>query len=108
MHFELDYYANPARGAVPAWKNEMAPMSWAHWLSFDGLSVAASNDVPSVMIHGSGCALPDNARSVYDRWPGPKRLEWFDGEQTDFYDRAEQVDRSVMVIDEWFKTHLTN
>jgi hypothetical protein len=59
------------------------------------------------MIHGPGCALPDNARRVYDRWTGPKRLEWGDGGQTDFYDRPEQVDRSVADIDEWFKIHLT-
>jgi fermentation-respiration switch protein FrsA (DUF1100 family) len=57
MHFELDYYGNPARGAIAAWTNEMAPMSWAHWLSFDGISVATSNSIPSLMIHGPGCAL---------------------------------------------------
>lgn len=107
MHFELDYYSNPARGAIAAWTNEMAPMSWAHWLTFDGVSIAASNSIPSLMVHGAGCALPDNAKRVYDRWSGPKRLEWIDGEQTDFYDRPEQVGRAVVAIDSWFKMHLT-
>ncbi len=32
---ELDYYANPRRGAVPEWKNEMAERSWLFWLTFD-------------------------------------------------------------------------
>ena len=108
MHFELDYYANSARGAIAPWKNEMAPMTWAHWLTFDGLSIAASNNLPSVMVHGPGCALPDNAQRVYQHWTGPKRLEWGDGEQTDFYDRPEQVDRAISIIDDWFKTYLAS
>jgi fermentation-respiration switch protein FrsA (DUF1100 family) len=106
MHFELDYYGNPARGAIAAWKNEMAPMSWAHWLTFDGLSAALSNHVPSLMVHGPSCALPDNARRVYEAWTGPKQLDWGDGDQIDFYDQPEQVDRSVAAIDDWFKKHL--
>lgn len=106
MHFELDYYGNPARGAIAEWKNEMAPMSWAHWLTFDGLSISALNTIPSLMVHGPGCALPDNAKRVYEQWTGPKQLEWGDGDQTDFYDQPEQVDRSVAAIDGWFKAHL--
>jgi hypothetical protein len=106
MHFELDYYANPSRGAVPEWKNEMAPMSWAHWLTFDGLSIASSNSIPSLMVHGPGCALPDNARRVYDQWNGPKRLDWGAGDQIDFYDQPDEVDRSVRAIDDWFRMHL--
>jgi uncharacterized protein len=108
MHFELPYYADPARGAVSAWKNEMAPMTWAHWLAFDGISVAARNRVPSLMVHGPGCALPDNAKAVYGAWAGKKRLEWTDGEQTDFYDRPAQVDQAIAAIDGWFRAHLTD
>jgi fermentation-respiration switch protein FrsA (DUF1100 family) len=108
MHFELPYYADTARGAVAAWKNEMAPMTWAHWLAFDGLSVAAANRVPSLMVHGPGCALPENANTVYARWAGEKRLEWMDGGQTDFYDQPEQVDRAIAAIDVWFGMHLKN
>jgi hypothetical protein len=48
MFFELDYYASPRRGAVPAWKNEMAEMSWLHWLMFDGLRAAREVRVPTV------------------------------------------------------------
>jgi fermentation-respiration switch protein FrsA (DUF1100 family) len=108
MHFELDYYGNPTRGAIAAWKNEMAPMSWAHWLTFDGLSIAASNSVPSLMVHGPGCALPDNAKRVYERWTGPKQLEWVEGAQIDFYDRPGHVDRSVAFIGDWFRRHLAS
>ena len=107
MHFELDYYANPARGAVPAWKNEMAPMTWAHWLNFDGLSIATANRLPSLMVHGPACALPDNAKRVYESWSGRKKFVQRDGEQTDFYDQPEQVQAAIAAIDDWFKLHLT-
>ena len=107
MHFELGYYADPARGAVEAWKNEMAPMSWTHWLGFDGITVASSNRTPSLMVHGPGCALPDNARTVYERWAGEKRLEWMEGRQIDFYDQPAQVDAAVAAVDAWFATHLS-
>jgi hypothetical protein len=70
------------------------------------VSIAASNRVPSLMIHGPGCALPQNARTVYDRWAGPKQLEWLEGQQIDFYDQPEHVEPSVKAIDEWFQTHL--
>jgi hypothetical protein len=65
LYFELDYYANSFRGAVASWKNEMAPMSWLHWLTFDGLSIAASNNVPSLMVHGR--AVPTGQRQEYLR-----------------------------------------
>ncbi|MBV9180217.1 MAG: hypothetical protein JO356_02810, partial [Acidobacteria bacterium] len=107
MHFELHYYANPTRGAVPEWKNEMAPMSWAHWLTFDGLSPAASITTPTLMVHGPRCALPDNARGVYEQLAGPKRLEWMDGQQIDFYDQPECVEPAVTAIDQWFREQLT-
>jgi dienelactone hydrolase len=106
MPFKLDYYGNPARGAVITWKNEMAPLTWSHWLTFDGLSIAGANTIPSLMVHGEGCALPDNARRVFQHWAGPKTLDWVEGEQTDFYDQPAQVDRSVAAIDRWFMAHL--
>ncbi|MGH9203275.1 MAG: alpha/beta hydrolase, partial [Vicinamibacterales bacterium] len=91
MWFELDYYANPQRGAVPAWKNEMAEMSWAYWLTFDGLRAAREVSVPTVMLHGDGCVLPDNAKQVYNALRGPKQLEWTEGSQIDFYDEPAHV-----------------
>lgn len=106
MHFPLDYYASPDRGAIPAWRNEMAPLSWAHWLLFDGLSAAKVNRVPTLMVHGPGCALPDNAKQVFESFAGPKELKWLDGEQTDFYDQPHQVDQAIRAIDAWFGKHL--
>ena len=106
MFFELDYYANPKRGAVPEWKNEMAEMSWLYWLTFDGLRAAREVKVPTVMVHGDGCVLPDHAKAIHAALRGPKRLEWKDGTQIDFYDQPAQVASSVDIVDEHFRDSL--
>jgi fermentation-respiration switch protein FrsA (DUF1100 family) len=106
MHFELDYYANPARGAVPSWKNQMAELSWLHWLAFDGLSAASAVTTPTLLVHSDGCALPDNARSVYARLAGKKKLAWLDGTQTDYYDQPKQVQAALEHASAWFEETL--
>lgn len=97
MFFELDYYAT--RGAVPAWKNEMATLSWLYWFTFDGLSAAARVSTPALMVHSDGCVFPDNARTVYNSLRGPKKLVWTEGGQTDFYDQPSQVAFAVDAVD---------
>jgi uncharacterized protein len=99
MFLELDYYANASRGAVPAWRNEMATLSWTPWLLFDGLSAADRVDTPALFVHSDGCVFPDNVRLVHSRLRGPKKLIWAAGTQTDFYDQPEQVDIAVNAAD---------
>ena len=106
MFIDLDYYANSNRGAVPEWKNEMAEMSWMFWLSFDGLRAARDVAVPTVMVHSDGCVFPEHARAVYSALRGPKRLEWSEGGQIDFYDQPAQVTTAVSVIDDHFRSTL--
>jgi len=106
MFFELDYYANPTRGAVPTWRNEMAELSWAHWLTFDGLSPAAEVSAPTLIVHSDDCVLPDNVREVSRRLSGPTELVWAKGSQTDFYDQDEQVAFAVEAADQHFRTTL--
>jgi len=95
MFFELDYYANPSRGAVPAWKNEMATLSWSYWFTFDGLRAADRVQTPALFVHSDGCVFPDNVRSIHDRLRGPKQLVWADGTQTDYYDQPAQVETAM-------------
>jgi len=95
MFFELDYYANPSRGAIPAWRNEMATLSWTPWLLFDGVSAADRVDTPALFVHSDGCVFPDHVRLVHSKLRGPKQLVWASGTQTDFYDQPEQVDLAV-------------
>jgi uncharacterized protein len=99
MFFELDYYANASRGAVPAWRNEMATLSWTPWLLFDGLSAADRVDTPALFVHSDGCVFPDRVRLVHSKLRGPKKLLWTEGTQTDFYDQPEQVDVAVNAAD---------
>jgi fermentation-respiration switch protein FrsA (DUF1100 family) len=106
MFFELDYYDSNDRGAVPTWTNEMAEFSWAYWLTFDGLSAAPAVSVPTLLVHGDGCVLPDNAREVARRVAGPTEVVWVDGGQTDFYDRDEQVGLAVDAADRHFRATL--
>ena len=103
MPMPLSYYADPARGAVPAWSNAMAEMSWRPWLTFDGLA-GASAAVPAHFVHGDGAVLPDNVRTIAARMDAG--TTWLDGEQVDFYDRPELVDPAVEAADAHFRTVL--
>jgi fermentation-respiration switch protein FrsA (DUF1100 family) len=102
MHFYLDYYARPDRGAVPAWRNEMAEMTWFYWFTFNGLAAAGQVTTPSLFVHSDDCVFPDNARRVYASVQGPKDLVWASGAQIDFYDQPEQIDAALGAIRQWF------
>jgi fermentation-respiration switch protein FrsA (DUF1100 family) len=103
MFFELDYYGNAARGAVPAWKNQMATISWWYWLSFDGLRAAARVATPTLLVHSDGCVFPENARAVHAQLRGPKHLVWAEGGQTDFYDQPMEVELALNAVDTYLK-----
>lgn len=106
MFIELDYYADTARGAIPAWNNEMAELSWEPWLRFDGLSPAAADiDTPVLFVHSDDSVLPDNARHLAESIPGATLL-WTDGFQTDFYDLDPQVGVAADAAADHFRTHL--
>jgi uncharacterized protein len=107
MFFELDYYANPARGAVKEWSNKMAETSWLNWFSFDGLAAAAAVTTPTLLAHSDGCVFPDNVRAVHARLAGKKQLAWIDkGAQTDFYDLPEYVNIAADRAAAWFEETL--
>ena len=106
MFFDLDYYANPGRGAVPEWKNEMAEMSWLFWLTFDGIRSAGEVSVPALIVHSDGCVFPEHAKAVHAALRGPKRLEWTEGSQIDFYDQQSQVTNAVALAASHFRNTL--
>jgi fermentation-respiration switch protein FrsA (DUF1100 family) len=102
MFFELDYYANPERGAIPAWRNEMAELSWIPWLTFDGLAAGGSVDVPTLLVHSDGCVFPEHVESLRGRLQGPVDVAWGEGTQIDFYDQPDQVAFAVDAVDAHF------
>jgi dienelactone hydrolase len=95
IFFELDYYGNSKRGAVPTWRNEMATMSWFHWLTFDGLQAAPQVKTPTLFVHSDGCVFPDNVKRIHSALTGPKEMVWMDGTQTDFYDQPQFVEKAI-------------
>lgn len=101
MAFELPYYAEADRGAVPAWTNAMAEMSWRPWLTFDGLAAAAAVRTPTLFVHGDDCMLPDNVRKIAATVGAD--TEWLTGQQIDFYDQPAQVDAAVAAADAHFR-----
>jgi uncharacterized protein len=107
MHFRLDYYAEARRGAVPAWRNELAEMTWLYWLTYDGLAAADRVATPALFVHADGCVFPEHVRHVHSRVSGPKALAWEDGSQIDFYDQPRQVTAAMAAITSWFDRTLT-
>jgi dienelactone hydrolase len=106
MFVGMDYYANPARGAVTEWRNEMAEMSWLPWLTFDGLSAAAEISVPCLFVHSDGCVFPESIETLRHRLRRPVEVVWSEGAQTDFYDQPVQVAFAVDAVGRHFTTTL--
>ncbi len=109
MFFPVDYYGNPARGAIPQWRNEFAVMGWKEWLELDAVRYAARIRVPTLMVHSDGSALPGNARRFYAELatpPDQKRLVWVEGEHTQFYDQDAQVAAAAGPLAEHFRRAL--
>lgn len=103
---KLDYYSRADRGAVPAWTNRMAELSWTEWLDLEPVPLAARITVPTLIVHSDGSALPDKARAFHAGLAGPKKLVWLVGEHTEFYDRDPQVTAAVSALREHFTTYL--
>ena len=106
MSLEMDYYANPQRGAVRAWSNRMAELSWGPWLTFDGLAAAHKVGVPALFVHSDDCVFPDNVQPLGATLRGPVELAWGAGTQTDFYDQPAQVAFAVEALAGHFRKAL--
>ncbi|MEL7423701.1 MAG: alpha/beta hydrolase [Bacteroidota bacterium] len=103
----MEYYMDTNRGGgVTQWKNEFSVMSWEPWLAFDPMSKAAAIDVPFMMIHSDGSALPNNAKEFFEQLAGPKELVWGDGDHFDYYDQAAQVEMATQRASEFLKMQI--
>lgn len=106
MYGNWDYYLNPKRGAIPAWKNEFNVMSWKDWLTFDPIKIATQLKVPVLMVHSESAAIPDGAKAFYEGLKGEKKIVWTDGSQFDFYDAEKQVLFAAAQAGEWLSKTL--
>ncbi|MFF8844955.1 alpha/beta hydrolase [Streptomyces sp. NPDC015127] len=102
MPYEIDFYLNPERGAVPAWPNRFAVMAWKEWLTFDSVALAPAISAPTLLVHSEEAAIPDGARRFHAGLAGPKELLWTEGTQFDFYDQEPQVTTAVDAADAHF------
>jgi dienelactone hydrolase len=87
----LDYYLNPARGAIPEWSGRFATMAWKEWLDFDPIALAPRIAAPIRLVTGEKTATPGGARKFEAALRSPHDSVWMDGTQFDFYDKPETV-----------------
>ncbi|MBI5748695.1 MAG: alpha/beta hydrolase [Nitrospinae bacterium] len=106
MFGNFEYYLNPARGAIPQWKNQFAVMSWHEWLQFDPIKEAGMISVPTLLIHSNDAAIPDGAKQFYEKLFSKKDFYWMKGTQFDFYDNPPTVNEASKKAVQWFKQYL--
>ncbi len=108
MFGPFEYYLNPTRGAIPAWTNQFAVMSWPEWLQFDPIQQGDQISVPTLLIHSENAAIPNGAKQFYTKIPAPKEFYWMDGTQFDFYDSPSTVNQASKKAAKWFVENLAN
>jgi fermentation-respiration switch protein FrsA (DUF1100 family) len=106
MSLEMDYYANPLRGAVPEWRNELTVMSWRPWLTYDAFAALPAVETPTLLVHSEDAVLPGNVRRIADGLGRHATTVWTTGAQTDFYDQQAQVGFAVEAVVDHFTTTL--
>lgn len=91
--FGAPYYTEPARGMIPAWRNQADVALWEGWLTFDGVATAARLTRPTLVVHSEAAAIPQGAHRFYGRLGAADKAErWLEGvTQFDFYDGAAPV-----------------
>ncbi|MFJ1767623.1 alpha/beta hydrolase [Amycolatopsis sp. NPDC088138] len=87
-----EYFADPARGAIPQWDNTFNPASWDQWLDFDAQASASRLTAPLLVVHSDAAASPESVREFVALVPGPVEQIWLDDvAQYDFYDQPGPV-----------------
>jgi hypothetical protein len=98
MFGPFDYYLDPRRGAVPAWDNRFAVMSWPHWLGFDPHPAAPRITAPTLLVHSREGAIPQGAERFHGAMNAEKELVWSGGTQFDFYDDEATVTKASDLV----------
>lgn len=106
MPFDIDFYQDPQRGAVPAWPNQFAVIDWPGWLTYDAISLAAHIRQPTLVVHSEQGAIPAGAHQFADTLTAARRIEWTDGTQFYYYDGDAHVDHAVDLAAAHFSEHL--
>ncbi|MGV9452556.1 alpha/beta hydrolase [Streptomyces sp. NPDC003635] len=91
MPYDIDFYLNPERGAIPAWPNRFAVLAWENWLTYDAVALAPRITRPTLLVHSEDAAIPEGARRFHAGLAGARDILWTQGTQFDFYDQEPQV-----------------
>lgn len=98
------YYADPARGAIPAYDNRWNQLGWESWLAYLPADHAPRLDKPLAIVHSEAAAIPDGVRTFLAGYAGAPVVEWLDNvDQFSFYDRADAVDAAADTVAAHFR-----
>jgi uncharacterized protein len=98
------YYADPARGAIPAYDNQWNNLSWGAWLSYLPADNAPQLDKPLAIVHSEAAAIPDGVRAFLAGYAGQAAVTWLDGvDQFSFYDRPDAVEAAADRVADHFR-----
>lgn len=93
------YYADPNRGAIPAYDNQWNNTGWAHWLTYYPVESAGAFDKPLAIVHSQAAAIPQGVQAFLNAYAGQATLQWLeDVTQFDFYDNPEDVERAADTV----------
>jgi fermentation-respiration switch protein FrsA (DUF1100 family) len=97
------YYADPARGAIPAYDNRWNNLGWESWLAYLPADSAPRLDKPLAIVHSEAAAIPDGVRAFLAGYRGDATVEWLEGvDQFSFYDRVDAVEAAADTVAEHF------
>lgn len=88
--------------------NEFNLASWGPWLTYDAIRINDDlTDTPVTIVHSEAAAIPQGARTFFDRLQGEKSQLWLEGvTQFDFYDQDAAVTQAVNAVDTHFSQTL--
>lgn len=105
--YQIDYYTNPERGAIPEYDNKFNALSWEPWLSYDAIKTASALNKPVFLVHSDAAAIPQGAKKFAQLANTDAELVLLDDvTQFDFYDDPAAITTSVNLVDEHFKANL--
>lgn len=99
------YYADPTRGAIPAYDNQWNNTGWDDWLTYHPVESAGTFDKPLAIVHSQSAAIPQGVQAFLNDYAGQATLQWLeDVTQFDFYDNPEDVERAADTVAAHFQS----
>ena len=101
------YYADPDRGAIPAYDNQWNQTSWEGWLTYHPVKSAGGFDKPLAIVHSQAAAIPQGVQAFLNDYAGEATPQWLeDVTQFDFYDNPEDVERAADTVAAHFRADI--